>query len=319
MASNSRTEYKVIADKLASPDDNIIVELAGDLYKGSVSPENKYVTAAEAGEGGSGLMGPTGPTGPAGADGAVGPTGPTGPAGSGDSGPKTWTAPNDSVYRIFQAHGGVEVQLPQPLNLGETITVAGNVQDSSNITVVVSAEMSAIFDSIYGATEYFRSIRIDVNNTTKRFRISNPVDVNTWNLFCLDGLVTAGDQESLYMSTDYAGAPVKWWDANTLGLVVEGELGEFRGAKIEYHCYSLDSGNMIGTIYISDDSGDNNVTHLESGSGANDLGNVVLWKKDITGGSAQETELYAYRVDNEDDTLRIHWTAQVYYGPDIWD
>ena len=71
---------------------------------------------------------------------------------------------------------------------------------------------------------------------------------------------------------------------------------------------------MIGTIYIADDSGDSNVTHIETSSGGNDNGNIVLWNR-----SGGEQSLYAYRADNEGDVVRIHWTAQIYYGTEFWD
>jgi hypothetical protein len=49
MASNSSSEYKVVTDKIVSPDEDIIIAVAGDMYKGSITPNNKYVTASEAG------------------------------------------------------------------------------------------------------------------------------------------------------------------------------------------------------------------------------------------------------------------------------
>lgn len=84
MASNSSSEYKVIADKIASPDEDLIISVSGAMYKDSISEENRYATIGEVGEGGSGIAGPTGPTGPtgpAGTNGATGATGATGPAG----------------------------------------------------------------------------------------------------------------------------------------------------------------------------------------------------------------------------------------------
>jgi hypothetical protein len=52
MTSNNTSEYKVIADVIVSPDRDLIVNIAGDMYKGSISSQNKYVTASELGEGG---------------------------------------------------------------------------------------------------------------------------------------------------------------------------------------------------------------------------------------------------------------------------
>lgn len=253
---------------------------------------------------GSGIPGPQGPAGP---------QGPQGPAGDG-GGPKEWIAPNEAFYQIQQAHGGVEVQLAQPQYLSETVTISGNAENSAFITVIVSPEMNTILLDIWNNTQHLRNIIMDVGSQTRYFRINNPVDVNTWNLYVTTGGVTVYDQEQFWMQLEYGGAPVLWWNADNLGLVPEGDEWLFRGAKIDYHAYSVDAGTMIGTIYIANDSGDNNVTHIETSSGANDTGNVVLWNR-----SGNEKELYAYRADNEDDTVKVHWTAQVYYGVEVYD
>jgi hypothetical protein len=82
MASNSSTEYKIITDKILSPDEDIVVSVSGALYKDSIEEANRYATIGEVGEGGSGGIGPTGPTGPQGEDGPTGPAGSTGATGA---------------------------------------------------------------------------------------------------------------------------------------------------------------------------------------------------------------------------------------------
>lgn len=254
--------------------------------------------------GGSGTPGPQGPAGP---------QGPQGPAGEG-LGPQDWTAPNEAFYQIFQAHGGVEVQLSEPQSFSETITVIGNVTNSSTLTIGVSQEMDTILSDISSGAQYFRMISMDVGAQTRYFRIDHQIEPGIWVLYLPDSTITEYDQNQHYMQLYYGGEPIKWWDADSLGLVSEDDDWKFRGAKIDYHAYSQDAGTIIGTIYIADDSGDNYVTHIETGSGANDLGNVVLWNR-----SGNEKELYAYRVDNESDTVKVHWTAQVYYGTEYVD
>jgi hypothetical protein len=54
MASNSSSEYKVVADKIVSPDEDIIVSVAGAMYKDSITEQNRYATMADVGEGGGG-------------------------------------------------------------------------------------------------------------------------------------------------------------------------------------------------------------------------------------------------------------------------
>lgn len=76
MASNSSSEYKVVADQIVSSDADIIVKVSGAMYKDSIEESNRYATIGEVGEGGTGIAGATGPTGP------TGPIGPTGPAGT---------------------------------------------------------------------------------------------------------------------------------------------------------------------------------------------------------------------------------------------
>ena len=49
MTSNSTSEYKVIADVIVSPDEDIIVNITGDMYKGSIAAPNRYTTASDLG------------------------------------------------------------------------------------------------------------------------------------------------------------------------------------------------------------------------------------------------------------------------------
>lgn len=233
----------------------------------------------------------------------------------GSEGPKTWTAQNSSLYQIYQAHGGVEVDLLNPTIYGENVTVVSNVTNSPTMTVTTTTELSSMFYSIWTGAEYFRTLSIDFNGQTRYFLVGNPTaNENEWVLEALDGNLTTYAGNSYYVNLVYGGAPALWWNADDLNFVSENDKWQFRGAKIEYHAYSVDSGTMIGTIYIADDNGDNNVTHIETSSGNNDNGNVVLWKR-----SGGEQGLYAYRADSESDTVKIHWTAQVYYGTEIWD
>lgn len=228
--------------------------------------------------------------------------------------PKEWTAPSDALYSIYQAHGGTEIQLVQPQSFGETVTIIGNVTNSNTITISVSEAMDTVLLDIYNGVQYFRRISMDIGAQTRYFRINYQVEPGLWQIYLPDSLITAYDQNQHYIQVEYGAPPVIWWNADNLGFVPEGDEWKFRGAKIEYHAYSQDSGTIIGTIYIASDSGDNYVTHIETSSGGNDTGNVVLWNR-----NGNERELYAYRVDNEDDIVKIHWTAQVYYGTEYYD
>lgn len=60
MASNSTTEYRIVTDRIISPDEDIIVSIPGGVYKDSIQESNRYVTAGELAD----ASGPTGPAGP---------------------------------------------------------------------------------------------------------------------------------------------------------------------------------------------------------------------------------------------------------------
>jgi hypothetical protein len=53
MASNNTSEYKIVTDKIVSPDEDIIISLVGDMYKGSIAAPNRYTTASDLNEAGN--------------------------------------------------------------------------------------------------------------------------------------------------------------------------------------------------------------------------------------------------------------------------
>jgi hypothetical protein len=105
------------------------------------------------------------------------------------------------------------------------------------------------------------------------------------------------------------GAPVIWWDKDDL----PGGSSDFRGAVIDYHAYIPGEGTIIGTIHIVDDSGDENITHTEVASGNSDLEYCDLWL--VT----NEGEIKFRRTDGDSSSLRIQWTAKVFYGSEYYD
>lgn len=251
--------------------------------------------------------------------GVTGPTGPTGPAGGGGAGGNfTWTAPDDSTYEIYQAHGGIQVETTSYTGYQEFVTAIDYATNQSQIFVSVSEELDAIFQSVFDGSEHLRALTVSINGISRPFVLNGRQSAGQWYMGCQDGNVFVTDGGSYSLDISYGGPPVVWWDADTLGIKSGEDLWYFRGAKIDYHAYGTDSGSLIGTIYIADDSGDNNVTHIEVGSGGNDLGTISLWYKDSNNNS-DESKLYLYRTDGESSTTKIQWTAQVYYSPDVWD
>jgi hypothetical protein len=104
------------------------------------------------------------------------------------------------------------------------------------------------------------------------------------------------------------GDSVVWWDKNEL----PGGGNNFRGAVIDYHAYTGES-TIIGTIHIVDDDGEEHITHTEVTSGSTDGMNDNLWI--VT----SEGRIRYGRFDSEAKTLKIHWTAKVFYGSELYD
>jgi hypothetical protein len=102
--------------------------------------------------------------------------------------------------------------------------------------------------------------------------------------------------------------PQVWWNKNEL----PGGGSNFRGAVIDYHAYTGEA-TWIGTIHIVDDDGDENITHTEVSSGSTDAENDDLWV--VT----NEGTIRYRRIDLEEKTLKVHWTAKVFYGSETYD
>lgn len=104
------------------------------------------------------------------------------------------------------------------------------------------------------------------------------------------------------------GGSVVWWSSADL----PGGSSNFRGAVIDYHAYTGES-TIIGSIHIVDDGGEEHISHQEVQSGSSDGDNDDLWL--VT----QEGQIRYRRIDGESKTLKIHWTAKVFYGSEFWD
>lgn len=217
---------------------------------------------------------------------------------------KTWTTNDETVWRIEEAHGGLQFNYAFPA--GEPILG----QAAETLTDVAYVDIDdATYPGFYGAqirTFTINATTLDyfgnewLGGTVYRYHLGAPVSYTT-------GDTITGNTINDLVPIE----PVKWWDAADLP---NGDTN-FRGAIIDYHAYSTDCGTMIGTIKIANDSGDNTVTHSEVASGASDTAHIKFWGR--TGGEGQ---LYFYRTDGEDDlNVKIQWTAKVFYGPEFWD
>jgi len=144
--------------------------------------------------------------------------------------------------------------------------------------------------------------RYDFNSTGAGNEIGYGVALSQNNLNYNQG-------DTIYFRYQTGGAPVVWWDRNEL----PGGATNFRGAIIDYHAYDTDSGTMIGTIHIARDSGDEFITHTEVFSGGTDGENIDLWLQTTEG------QLKYRRLDGESSTLKVQWSAKVFYGSEYWD
>lgn len=85
-----------------------------------------------------------------------------------------------------------------------------------------------------------------------------------------------------------------------------------------FHAYSINDGTIIGTIHIARDSGDYDITHTESKSGSSSLNNVDMWFR--TGaGQFSERDILFRRLDGQSDTLKVQWSAKMFYGNEYYD
>jgi hypothetical protein len=120
--------------------------------------------------------------------------------------------------------------------------------------------------------------------------------------------VTYNQGDTIYFRYLGGGAPVVWWNKNEL----PSGGTNFRGAVIDYHAYTGEA-TWIGSIHIVDDDGDENISHSEVSSGSTDSENDDLWFVD------NEGTIKYRRIDGEPKTLKVHWTAKVFYGSETYD
>jgi len=198
---------------------------------------------------------------------------------------------------------------------------------ANNITTTTSRE---VFSENRIWSNSSESIIYSVINNPSNYNINNiyediqfSLDNNTWYKY--NGSISFdGDErgyglqgnpslnynsgDPLYFRFYSGGTPQVWWDKNEL----PSGGGNFRGAIIDYHAFTGEA-TYIGTIHIVDDDGEENITHTEVSSGSSDSSNDDLW-------FVQNEGTISYRrMDGEEKTLKVHWSAKVFYGSEIYD
>jgi len=220
------------------------------------------------------------------------------------------TSPGDR--RIEEVHGYKEVSVTEPGVVNLTTTASRNSDGVARIWIdTTTTTIDEILDDTdaAGITD-FNTIEFSLDNTTwytvggtwfegdeRGYGVNIGGDTLTYSL---------GD--TVYFRYVGGGAPVVWWDKNDL----PGTGSDFRGAVIDYHAYTGES-TIIGTIHIVDDDGEDHITHTEVQSGTTDGENDDLWV--VT----SEGQIKYRRIDGESKTLKVQWSAKVFYGSESYD
>ena len=217
------------------------------------------------------------------------------------------TAPGER--RIETASGYKQVAVTERV----TSNYTGAVSQTTNgyeLRVARTPELDAVIIPLdENDTNETYSLSFD-NLTFREVWLSSIQQNEYWFYYQNDlGQTTPQTQgDPVYLRIITGGDSVAWWSKNEL----PGGSDNFRGAVIDYHAYTGEA-TIIGTIHIVDDDGEEHITHTEVSSGSDDSMNDNLWIVTTEG-----TIRYA-RFDGEAKTLKIHWTAKVFYGDELYD
>jgi hypothetical protein len=217
------------------------------------------------------------------------------------------TAPG--LRRIETASGYNQVSVTQRL----TNNYTGAISQTTNgyeLRVARTLELDAVIIPLNESnTDETYDLSFD-NVTFREVWLSSIQQNEYWFYYQNDlGQTTPQTQgDPVYLRITTGGDSVAWWDKSNL----PGGAADFRGAVIDYHAFT-DEATIIGTIHIVDDDGEEHITHTEVSSGNDDSMNDNLWIVTNEG-----TIRYA-RFDGEAKTLKIHWTAKVFYGDETND
>lgn len=212
--------------------------------------------------------------------------------------------------RIEEVHGykSVSVTARQVINI--TTTASRSVINQDGIWInSASTTIDDIFNN-FEAYEVVQSapIQFSLDNTTWYNYSGSRSIVGNETVLSITTPVTYNQGDTIYFRYTGGGTPTIWWDKNEL----PGGGGNFRGAIIDYHAYT-GSGTIIGTIHIVDDDGEENITHTEVSSGGTSNEYDDLWFVTTEG------QIKYRRIDGSGRTLKVQWTAKVFYGSELYD
>jgi hypothetical protein len=231
---------------------------------------------------------------------------------SGTIGSVKLTAPNSR--KIEEAFGYNSVSVTAR-NFGSTVTrtaASANSGGATAVTVSVTAlQLEELIALINSNTFYYFEVSLNQYSWRKAtYAVYNNTLGSETFTFALSGGVTlfVNGGTTVHYRIVTGADPVVWWDSADL----PSGSNNFRGAVIDYHAYTGES-TIIGTIHIVKDAGEEHITHTEVQSGTSDGENDYLWLVQNEG-----TVSY-YRIDGESKTLKVQWTAKVFYGSEYYD
>ena len=222
------------------------------------------------------------------------------------------TAPGNRKIEEVYGYNSVSVT---SRNFGSIVTTTAAFANSGNqntvgvrVSALQLAELLALVNS-----NTFNYLEVSLDNDTYRkafYSGHNPTLGSEYFTvyFPNEATLFVNGGTTVYYRIITGAEPVVWWDSADL----PNGNNNFRGAVIDYHAYTGES-TIIGTIHIVKDDGEEHITHTEVQSGSTDGENDYLWLVQNEG-----TVSY-YRIDGEDKTLKIQWTAKVFYGSEYYD
>ena len=230
---------------------------------------------------------------------------------SGTVGTVKLTAPGSRKIEEVYGYNSVSVT---SRNFGSTVTsttALANTGATQSIPISVSAlELADLVALINGTTGYYFEVSLDQSSWRKAsYGGYNSTPGSEYFIFYLtNSSLPVSQGQTAYYRIVTGADPVVWWDAATLP---NGD-NNFRGATIDYHAWTGES-TIIGTIHIVNDSGEEHISHSEVQSGSSDGENDDLWV-------VQNEGTVSYRrIDGESKTLKVQWTAKVFYGSEFYD
>lgn len=211
--------------------------------------------------------------------------------------------------RIEEVHGSKTISVTQRVTSNYTGISNRTTNNNYEIFVARTPVLDEILSPIYNNDNNNR-IQISFNDIVYRdVYIGSLQETEYWFYYQNNNqYVPQTEGNTVYIRIISGAEPVVWWNKNDL----PGGSGNFRGAIIDYHAYSGE-GTIIGTIHIVDDSGEEHISHTEVASGSTDSENDYLWLVQ------NEGTISYYRIDGESKTLKVHWSAKVFYGSEYYD